>query len=187
MILVACEYSGRVRDAFVQRGITAISCDILPSESNGGLHIQDDVQKVLKFKCWRAIIAFPPCTDLCVSGARWFPEKIMSGEQHRSIEFFLQFTRLTIPWAIENPVGIMSSHFRKPDQIIHPWQFGHGEKKQTCLWLNHFPRLKPTKIVGQGINNLHRLGPSPTRAHKRSLTYQGIADAMAKQWHTDLL
>lgn len=181
MVLIACEYSGRVRDALVRSGVKAVSCDLLPSESPGS-HIQDDVQKVLKLKCWTAVIAFPPCTDLCASGARWFPEKIASGEQEKSIEFFLQFTRLSCPWAIENPVGIMSEKFRKPNQIIQPWQFGHGETKATCLWLNKLSKLIHTSIVSGRENKVHRLPPSKDRAKLRSLTYSGIAEAMAVQW-----
>jgi hypothetical protein len=117
-----------------------------------------------------------------VSGARWFAAKRASGEQQRSIEFFLAFTRLECPWAIENPVGIMSSHYRKPDQIVQPWMFGHGETKATCLWLHRLPLLTPTNIVSGREARIHKMPPGAGRGKMRSLTYQGIADAMSAQW-----
>ena len=181
-ILVACEESQAVTIAFRTLGFTAFSCDI--QDSSGGhpaWHIKSDIRDVLN-KDWDCVIAFPPCTDLAVSGARWFKEKRADGRQAASIEFFLHFTKLPCKWAIENPVGIMSTHYRKPDQIIQPWQFGHGETKSTCLWLNGLPKLVPTNIVSGRSPRIHRLPPSPERAKLRSKTYPGIASAMAEQW-----
>lgn len=177
-VLVACEFSGRVRDAFIRRGHHAVSCDILPSDSPGP-HIQGDIREV-DFSLYGLVIAFPPCTRLCVSGARWWKDK--QEEQRDAIEFFLLFTKLTVPYAIENPIGIMSRVYRTPDQIIQPYQFGHGETKSTCLWLNKLPRLTPTSVVAGRENRIHRMGPSKNRSKLRSLTYPGIADAMADQW-----
>lgn len=180
-VLVACEYSGRVRDAFLKLGHDAVSCDLLPSDRPGP-HIQGDVLAVL-CQGWDMMIAFPPCTDLAVSGAKWFAQKRADGRQQRSIEFFMALAEADIPKiAIENPVGIMSSLWRKPDQIIQPWQFGHGEVKATCLWLKDLPKLKPTLIVEGREPKCHKTPPSKDRGKIRSLTYQGIADAMAEQW-----
>ena len=132
---------------------------------------------------WDMILAFPPCTHLAVSGARWFKEKREDGRQQKGIDFFLEFTNIPCPRVcIENPVGIMSSIWRKPDQIIQPWQFGHGETKATCLWLKGLPRLKPTDIVEGRENRIHRMPPSADRGRLRGITYQGIAEAMAEQW-----
>lgn len=129
------------------------------------------------------MIAFPPCTDLAVSGARWFKEKQADGRQQRSIEFFIRLVNSNIPnIAIENPIGIMSSHYRKPDQIIQPWQFGHGETKATCLWLKNLPKLKPTNIVEGREQRIWKLPPSEDRGKLRSKTFPGIAKAMAEQW-----
>lgn len=181
-ILIACEYSGRVRDAFIKKGHEAISCDLLPSDSDFGPHYQGDICDTLD-KEWDMIIAFPPCTDLAVSGARWFKEKQADGRQQASIDFFMQFANHDCPKiAIENPIGIMSTKWRKPDQIIQPWQFGHGETKATCLWLKGLPKLTPTDIVQGREPKVWRMGPSEERAKLRSLTYQGIADAMSDQW-----
>lgn len=177
-ILVACEFSGRVRDAFADYGHSATSCDLLPSETRGA-HIQGDVRSV-DVDQYDMVIGFPPCTHLSSSGARWWGLK--EKEQQHSIEFFLWFTRLQMPWAIENPVGIMSSVYRKPDQIIQPWQFGHGETKATCLWLHKLPLLKPSKIVGGRQEKVHRMPDSKGRSRQRSLTYSGVAEAMAAQW-----
>jgi len=126
------------------------------------------------------VIAHPPCQHLASSGARWFKDKQV--EQQEALEFVDFFLKQTVPLALENPVGIISSKIRKPDQIIQPWQFGHGETKATCLWLNGLPKLKPTNIVDGRVNRVHREPPSPDRWKKRSRTYQGIADAMAEQW-----
>ena len=178
-ILIACEFSGIVRDAFTSLGHDAWSCDLLPTEKPGN-HIQGDVFPILKQK-WDLIIAHPPCTHLCSSGARWF--KYKKTEQSKAIEFFMIFANhLSCRIAIENPIGIMSTVFRKPDQIIQPWQFGHGETKATCLWLNDLPPLIPSNIVSGREQKMFRLPPSPDRWKIRSRTYQGIAHAMAKQW-----
>lgn len=180
-ILVACEESGIVRDAFIAKGHDAISCDILPT-AKPGPHLQQDVIPLLN-DSWDMVIAFPPCTDLCVSGARWFKEKQKSGAQQKSIDFFMSFTQLKCKWAIENPVGIMSKQYRKPNQIIEPWFFGHDEPKATCLWLHNLPLLRPENIyMGPLTPRIHLMSPGPERAKLRSRTFQGIANAMANQW-----
>lgn len=182
-VLLACEESGECREAFAALGHDAWSCDLLPS-SKPGNHFQLDVRTVLHAN-WDLVIAFPPCTDLCASGAKWFADKRASGVQQRSIEFFLEFTKLTCPWAIENPVGVMSKYYRKPDQIIQPWFFGHSETKATCLWLNKLPLLKPTDVTiecEEKKDRIHKMPPSPERSKLRSKTYNGIAKAMAEQW-----
>lgn len=180
-VLVACEYSGRVRDAFIRGGHEAMSCDLLPTDAPGP-HYIGDVRDVLDYP-WDLMIAHPPCTDLAVSGARHFEVKRMAGRQQAGASFFMMLARAEIPRiAIENPVCIMSSLYRKPDQVIHPWQFGHGETKATCLWLKGLPLLEPTNIVDGRENRIHRMPPSPDRWKLRSTTYQGIADAMASQW-----
>jgi hypothetical protein len=182
-VLVACEFSGIVREAFAKRGHDAWSCDLLPTEISGQ-HIQEsifDVFSLYFWTNWDLCIAFPPCTHLAVSGARWFKEK--EQEQKKAIDFFKVFTKVNIPKiAIENPIGIMSTIYRKPDQIIQPWQFGHGETKATCLWLKNLPLLKPTNIVAGRKARVHREPPGPDRWKNRSRTYQGIANAMAEQW-----
>lgn len=181
-VLVACEESQAVCIAFREKGHEAYSCDILPcSGGHPEWHIQGDVLEHLN-KDWDLVLAFPPCTDLSVSGARWFKEKQEDGRQQKSIDFFMQFTKLECKWAIENPVGIMSNKYKKPDQIIHPWQFGHGETKATCLWLNDLQKLKPTNIVKGREQRIWKMPPSENRAKLRSKTYQGIAKAMADQW-----
>jgi len=181
-ILIACEESQAVCKEFRALGFEAYSCDV--QECSGGhpeWHIQQDVTELLKEK-WDMVIAFPPCTHLAVSGAKHFEQKRKDGRQQQGIDFFMQFTKLTCPWAIENPVGIMSRLFRKPDQIIQPWQFGHGETKATCLWLNGLPLLKPTKIVSGREQRIWKMSPSKERAKERSKTFPGIAKAMAEQW-----
>lgn len=181
-ILVACEESQAVCIAFRKKGNEAYSCDI--QDCSGGhpeWHIKGDVLEQLK-KEWDMIIAFPSCTDLASSGARWFPEKIKDGRQRKAIEFFMQFTKLKCKWAIENPIGIMSTHYRKPDQIIQPWQHGHGETKSTCLWLNNLPLLQPSNIVSGREQKIWKMSPGPERSKLRSKTFPGIADAMAEQW-----
>lgn len=182
-VLIACEFSGTVRDAFAQRGHDAWSCDLLPTEKPGN-HIQIDlIQLWNTFHEWDLIIAHPPCTDLAVSGARWFPEKRASGSQQKAIDFFMMIAGCNCPRiAIENPIGIMSRLWRKPDQIIQPWQFGHGETKATCLWLQGIPKLAPTNIVQGREGRIWRMPPSRERWKERSRTYQGVADAMASQW-----
>lgn len=180
-VLIACEYSGRVRDAFAKLGHSATSCDLLASESPGN-HYQGDVLDILD-DGWDVMVAFPPCTHLAVSGARHFKKKRESGEQQKAIEFVRILLNCNIPKiALENPVGIISTHIRKPDQIIQPWQFGHGETKATCLWLKGLPKLIPTNIVDGRENRIHKMPPSKDRWKKRSLTYQGVADAMGSQW-----
>lgn len=179
-ILVACEYSGVVRDAFIAKGHDAISCDLLPAEKPGH-HYQGPVQDILSDRRWDMMIAHPPCTHLAVSGARWFKDK--QQEQAEALEFVRLLMGADIPRiAIENPISIISSRIRKPDQIIQPWQFGHGETKATCLWLKGLPLLKPTNIVDGREARVHKMPPSPDRWKERSRTYQGIADAMAAQW-----
>jgi hypothetical protein len=180
-VLIACEYSGRVRDAFLGGGIDAMSCDLLPTESPGP-HYQGDVRDVIHAQ-WDLMIAHPPCTDLAVSGAAWFKNKKLNGSQSQGISFFMELIKADIPMiAIENPISIMSSLYKKPDQIIQPWQFGHGETKATCLWLKNLPKLMPTNIVDGREAKVHKMPPSPDRWKLRSTTYQGIADAMASQW-----
>lgn len=181
-VLVACEESGVVRDAFRARGHNAYSCDIQDtSTEDKRYHFKGDVQDYIVDFPWELVIAHPPCTRLCVSGARWF--KKFPEEQKEAIDFFMFFAHLDVPrLAIENPVGIMSTVWRKPDQYIQPWQFGHGETKKTGLWLKNLPLLKPTKVVDGRENRIHRMSPSPERGKLRSKTYQGIAEAMASQW-----
>lgn len=178
-VLIGCEFSGIVRDAFVRRGHDAWSCDLLPGESAGN-HIQDDILKHLN-EGWDMLIAFPPCTYLAVSGARWFKER--KKEQHEALEFVRRLLDAPIlKIALENPIGVISTFIRKPDQIIQPWMFGHGETKATCLWLKNLPRLKPVNIVEGRVARAHREPPSLDRWKKRSRTYSGIAEAMAEQW-----
>lgn len=179
-ILVACEESAVVRDAFNARGHQAWSCDLLPTRGNPRRHLQGDVLTLLDHH-WDMLIAFPPCTHLACSGARWFKDKTQ--EQGEAIAFFLALANANVARiAIENPIGVMSSRYRKPDQIIQPWQFGHGETKATCLWLKGLPKLIPTNIVDGREARIHRMAPGPNRARDRSETYQGIAEAMAEQW-----
>ncbi len=179
-VLIACEFSGVVREAFRALGHDAWSCDIIQSDDNSDFHLQRDVGWHLHQE-WDLMIAHPPCTHLAVSGARWF--NLKKEEQKHAIEFFMRLVNAPINQiAIENPVSIMSTHYRKPDQIIQPWQFGHGETKATCLWLKNLPKLKPTNIVEGRDARIHKMPPSPDRAKLRSITYQGIADAMANQW-----
>ena len=180
-VLIACEFSGRVREAFRKRGHDTWSCDLEKSEI-GGNHFQGDVLNILDAD-WDMMIAFPPCTHLAVSGARWFEQKRKDGRQQEAIDFFIELANAPIPRiAIENPVSIMSTVWRKPDQIIQPWQFGHGETKKTCLWLKNLPKLKPTNIVEGREQRIWTMPPSSDRGKKRSITYQGVADAMAEQW-----
>ncbi len=178
-VLVACEFSGTVRDAFIALGHDAISCDVLPSESPGPHH-QGDVLDLLNGG-FDLMVAHPPCTHLAISGARWFAEK--RNEQAAALEFVRTLMAAPIPMiAIENPISIISSRIRKPDQVIHPWQFGHGETKKTCLWLKGLPLLQPTRIVTGRDPRIHRMPPGPDRWKERSKTYPGIASAMAMQW-----
>ena len=178
-VLVACEYSGRVRDAFISRGHDAMSCDLLPTDALGP-HYQGDVFDVID-DGWDLMIAHPPCTHLAVSGARWFKDK--QQEQANALLFVRRLLDSLIPKiALENPISVISSHIRKPDQIIQPWQYGHGETKATCLWLKNLPKLTPTNIVDGREARVHKMPPSADRWKLRSTTFQGIADAMAAQW-----
>lgn len=186
-ILIACEFSGVVRDAFAKFGFDVWSCDLLPCE-RGGKHKQNDVLSVIENECWDVLIGFPPCTDLCVSGARWFKEKQQSGAQTKSIDFFLALATAPIERiAIENPIGIMSTKYREPDQIIQPWQFGHGETKATCLWLKNLPQLHFTSIKQEREQRVWKEPPSAERWKNRSRTYTGIGEEMALQWGAYLL
>lgn len=179
--LVACEFSGRVRDALTRVGFYAVSCDLMPSETEGE-HIQGDVLDVLDWG-WDLLIAHPPCTDLAVSGARHFAAKIADGRQGRALDFVRTLLAAPIPFkSLENPISVISSKIRKPDQIIQPWMFGHGETKATCFWLQNLPLLQPTEIVDGRAPVVHHMAPGPDRWKNRSRTYQGIADAMANQW-----
>jgi hypothetical protein len=188
-VLIACEYSGRVRDAFIAEGHDAISCDLLPTERVGP-HYQGNVFDIIN-DGFDLMVAHPPCTDLAVSGAAWFAKKRADGSQQKSIQFFMALANANIPKiCIENPIGIMSTLWRKPSQIIQPWMFGHPESKATCLWLKGIPLLIPTKNVKAEMEllprnkqmRMHYLPPSPNRWKIRSETYQGIADAMAERW-----
>ena len=216
-ILIACEFSGVVRRAFEAKGHDVISCDLLPADDNSPYHYQGPVEDLLEQGGgFDLMIAHPPCTHLASSGARHFAEKRADGRQQQGIDFFMMLVNADISRiCVENPVGIMSSLYRKPDQIIQPWQFGHPESKATCLWLKNLPLLIPTDILepqykknpdgtdfkdsgGKRYNEAHnrpqirwqnqtpsgqnKLGPSPDRWKLRSITYQGIADAMANQW-----
>ena len=179
-VLVACEFSGVVRDAFTMAGHEAASCDFLPTESPGE-HYQCSVLSVLNESEWDMMIAFPPCTHLASSGARWFKDK--QQEQHEALEFVQKLLDAPVhKIALENPIGVISIRIRKPDQIIQPWQHGHGETKATCLWLKNLPPLEPTDIVDGREARIHKMPPSKDRGKLRSITYQGIADAMAGQW-----
>lgn len=172
-ILVACEYSGKVREAFRKLGHDAWSCDLLPADDNSPYHYQCDVLTLMD-KGWDMMVAHPPCTHLAVSGARWFKDK--REEQAEALEFVRKLLNAPIPKiALENPVSVISSKIRKPDQIIQPWQFGHGETKATCLWLKNLPKLEPTEIVDGRHGKVWRMPPSKDRWKLRSETYQGIA------------
>lgn len=180
-VLIACEYSGAVRDAFIRGGHEAMSCDLLPTDAPGP-HYQGDVRDVLDCP-WDLMVAHPPCTHLSVSGARHFEAKRADGRQQSAVAFFMMLAKADIPRiAIENPICIMSSVWRKPDQVIQPWQFGHGETKATALWLKCLPKLRPTNIVSGREPRIHHMPPSADRWKLRSATYSGIAQAMADQW-----
>lgn len=202
-ILVACEESQAVTKAFRSLGFEAYSCDILPcSGGHPEWHIQKDISSVLYQEKWDCVIAFPPCTDLACSGARHFDRKKADGSQQKSIDFFMQFVNCDAPFVcIENPIGIMSTLYRKPDQVIQPWQFGDKAQKSTCLWLKNLPKLQHTNIVEKGeffefiskkgvkkkmplwyYNALRLSKNAKERSMLRSKTFQGIADAMASQW-----
>lgn len=181
-VLVACEFSGIVREAFAKRGHDAWSCDLLPSEIPSDHHIQGRIQDV-SFDLFDLMIAHPPCTHLAVSGARWFKDK--QQEQAEALEFVRLLLAAPVPYiALENPVSIISSHIRKPDQIVQPWMFGHGETKATCLWLKNLPKLLPTANHQGRVGRVWYESPGPERWKNRSRTYVGIAEAMAAQWGT---
>lgn len=184
-VLVACEYSGRVRDAFRRLGHDAWSCDLLPCEADPSHHLQQPVEGVLE-QGWDLMVAHPPCTHLAVSGSRHFHRK--QQQQAEALAFVRLLMNSSIQrWCIENPVSVISSAIRPPDQIIQPWQFGHGEVKATCLWLKNLPRLRPTNCVEGREERVHRMPPGPDRWKERSRTYEGIAEAMAQQWGTGQL
>jgi len=193
-VLIACEFSGTVRDAFIAKGHDAMSCDLLSTDKPGP-HYQGNVFDIID-QGWDLMIAHPPCTHLAVSGARHFAKKRADGRQQQGIDFFMRLVNCQIPkYAIENPIGIMSSVYRKPDQIVHPWQYGHSVTKATCLWLKGLEPLNPTNIVDKGEVWVAKSGKrmsqwyydssclSPKEREKmRNKTFQGIADAMAAQW-----
>ena len=179
-VLVACEFSGIVRDAFASHGHYAVSCDIIPSEKRKGNHYIGDARDLLD-GAWDLMIAHPPCTHLAVSGARWWKDK--KEEQEEAIKFFFELWNCKIPRiCIENPVGIIGSKYLKCTQTIQPYEFGHNEQKRTCLWLKNLPELYPTKRMTGRIQKIHNIGESSSRARERSRFYTGIAIAMAKQW-----
>ena len=192
-VLVACEESQAVTIEMRKLGIEAYSCDIEPcSGGHPEWHIQQDVIPILNvcpfkslklFQEWDMIIAFPPCTHLAASGARWFLQKRKDGRQQQSIDFFMEFVNTMCKRiVIENPIGIMSTYWRKPDQIIQPYEFGHPERKATCLWIKGLPLLRPTNIVDGRNQSIWKMPPSKDRAKIRSKTFPGIAKAMAEQW-----
>lgn len=198
--LIACEYSGALRSRLRKMGIDAFSCDILPAEDNSPHHIKGDALNALEREPWDLVVAFPPCTFLTVSGNRWFYHPEDKGkpipqrrphpnhpnrraDQTKAAAFFMSFVNCGAPLvAVENPIGVMSTIYRKPDQIIQPWQFGHGETKATCLWLSGLPRLVPTSIVREREGRIWKMPPGPDRQKERSRTFAGVADAMADQW-----
>jgi hypothetical protein len=181
-VLVACEFSGIIREAFRKRGCDAWSCDLLETEVPSKFHVQDDVLKfIAESEGWDLMIAHPPCTYLAVSGAKWFKER--QTEQQDALNFVKKLMDVDIPHTcIENPISIISTKIRKPEQIIQPWMFGHGETKSTCLWLKNLPKLVPTNIVEGREGRVWRQRPSPDRWKHRSRTFTGIAEAMATQW-----
>lgn len=183
-ILVACEYSGRVRQAFRNRGHDAWSCDLYePAEDGSPWHRAGDAGRIAYEGGWDMMVAHPPCTYLASSGARWWGDPARIQFQDEALEFVRLLLSAPIEKiALENPIGCISTAVRKPDQIIQPWQFGHGETKATCLWLKGLPKLTPTNIVAGREARVHRMSPGPDRWKERSRTYQGIADAMAEQW-----
>jgi len=184
-VLIACEYSGRVRDAFRRHGHDAWSCDLLECEADPRWHYQAPVEEVLD-RGWDLMIAHPPCTHLAVSGARHFHRK--QQEQAEALDFVRLLMDAPIPrWCIENPVSVISSAIRPADQVIQPWQFGHGETKATCLWLHNLPRLNSTDVVEGREPRVHMMPPGPTRWKERSRTFEGIAAAMGDQWGANKL
>jgi len=182
-VLVACEFSGRVRDAFRRTGHYALSCDFRPTESSGYNHYQGDVKDIINDD-WDLMVAHPPCTYLAVSGRAWWSKR--QKEQGEALDFVQFLMDANIPRiCIENPISLISTKIRKPDQIIHPWMFGDGEKKATCLWLKNLPKLIPDRVVTPVLESFINSASGPNRAHDRSRTYPGIARAMAEQWPTN--
>ena len=189
-VLIGCEYSGRVRESFRLRGHDAWSCDLIESDDNSPYHLVENVLNVIDWNNWDLAIFFPPCTHLATSGARWFKYKVE--EQKESLNFIRTLMNVDIPKiAIENPVGVISSQIRKPDQIVQPYWFGDKARKKTCLWLKNLSLLKPTKIVepklkvysnGKTFSADYGVGFNTKHGHRRSITYQGLASAMAEQW-----
>jgi len=196
-VLVACESSGTVREAFRNNGHDAWSCDLLPADDGSDYHIQGDGVEAVRNGQWDLIICHPPCTHIAVSGAAWFKDKIADGRQQEGIDLFMAFVDACSDsgarWAIENPVCIMSSKYRYPDQIIQPWMFGHKEQKATCLWLSGIPPLRSANDVYDEMmllpdserQRIHYTPPGPDRWKIRSKTFDGIAAAMANQWDVD--
>ena len=179
-VLIGCEYSGKVREAFRAVGWDAWSYDLLPSEDNSPYHVIGDVRRAFR-EHWDIGIFHPPCTRLAVSGARWF--HLYPAEQAEALDLVRELLDAPIERiALENPISVISSKIRKPDQIIQPWQFGHGETKATCLWLKNLPKLVPTNIVEGREARVHKMPPGPDRWKERSRTFDGIAQAMADQW-----
>ncbi len=181
-VLIACEFSGTVREAFRKKGCDAWSCDLLETEIPSKYHVQGDVLQYLeKNHDWDLMVAHPPCTYLAVSGAKWF--KVRQVEQQQALAFVKKLMTVDIPHiCVENPISVISSKIRKPDQIIQPWMFGHGETKATCLWLKNLPLLTPTKLADGREGRVWRETPNANRWKNRSRTYPGIAEAMARQW-----
>jgi len=184
-VLVACEYSGRVRDAFRRHGHSAMSCDLLECEADSEFHYQGPVEDIIN-DGWDLMVAHPPCTHLAVSGSRHFYRK--QQEQAEALDFVRFLMNSPIErWCIENPVSVISSAIRSPDQIIQPWQYGHGETKATCLWLKNLPKLQPTQCVEGREARIHMMPPGPNRWKERSRTFTGIAEAMGDQWGNRVL
>jgi len=186
-VLVACEFSGVVREAFRAAGHEAWSCDVMAADDGSPYHFRRDVLELLIVTRWDLMIAHPPCTRLTVAGARWFKGK--EREQAEAIAFVEALWAADVPRiAIENPIGVLStrSTLGKPTQIVQPWQFGHGETKATCLWLKNLPTLTPTDIVSGRVPRVHHESPGPDRWKRRSITYTGMAQAMAAQWHPEV-
>ena len=181
-VLVACEYSGRVRDAFRRHGHDAWSCDLLECEADPTWHYQRPVEEILN-QGWDLMVAHPPCTDLAISGSAHLGKKYADGRVDRALDFVRLLMNAPISrWCIENPISLISSRIRKPDQIIQPWEFGHGECKATCFWLKNLPRLRATNYVEGREERVHKMPPGPNRWKERSRTFEGVAAAMGDQW-----
>jgi len=179
-VLIGCEFSGVVRRAFRDKGHDAYSCDLLPAEDQSPYHLQCDVMDILR-EHWSLAIFHPPCTFLCNSGARWWRGRQM--EQRHALAFVELLLSAPIPRiALENPEGCISTRIRKPSQVIHPWEYGHGEQKKTCLWLKNLPLLQPTRLVAGREQRVWKMGESKSRSRERARTYTGVASAMAQQW-----